>query len=70
MQKENNTTQRVEDEEKADGVQVKEGGLKVRERRVESEWQMKWKEHSERNDVPAWSGVFGLLQLAYHGNDC
>lgn len=30
----------------------------------------KRKGQRERNDVPALSGVFGLLLLAYHGNNC
>ncbi len=31
---------------------------------------MKRKGQRERNDAPASSGVFGLLLVAYHGNDC
>lgn len=30
----------------------------------------RWKKNRAKNDVPASSGVFRLLLLAYHGNDC
>lgn len=52
---------------KTDGFYVKEEDLKVGGRQVESEWKG---QREKKNDVPASSVIFGLLLLAYHGNNC
>lgn len=67
------TNQRMKGKEKQMVfMEKKEEDLRAGERRVENKWQMKRKGQTEgeRNDVPASSGVFGLLLAAYHGNDC